>query len=79
MALVTVEVEGIELGSSESDMGIASLLVRCTKCGNEVEVYGRSERSFRRGCMMLKEECTENNFYKEDPFDTEYDHLVVTG
>lgn len=63
MATVTVTVEEIEL---EGDYGeIPSVLVTCNKCGESVEVYGTSEASIKRGCVMLKEQCNEHNFYTD--------------
>lgn len=61
---ILVEVDNIEL---EGDYGtIPSVRVTCTQCGESVEVYGRSERSVKRGCIMLKEMCGGNNFYTTD-------------
>lgn len=64
---VNVEVEEIEL---EGDHGvdIPSLCLTCGRCGHQVEVYGTSDRSVRRGLVMFREECPEdeNNFYESD-------------
>lgn len=61
---VTVEVDHIEL---EGDHGgeIPSLELTCSRCGHSVQVYGESEASEKRGCVMLHEQCPngENNFY----------------
>jgi hypothetical protein len=42
--------------------------VKCERCGHEVEVYGTSETSARRGAVMLAEECPkgEKNYYVAD-------------
>jgi hypothetical protein len=41
------------------------LSVVCPRCGHEVEVYGTSDASERRACMMLQKECPrrERNYY----------------
>ena len=59
---VEVEVEMVEL---EGDNGceIPGITVTCKKCGESVEVFGQSEASVKRGCVMLKEGCDERNFY----------------
>lgn len=50
----------------EGDHGdVQGICVRCNRCEHEVEVYGTSDRSVRRGLVMLREECPndESNFY----------------
>jgi hypothetical protein len=42
---------------------IPSIFVTCTRCEKRVEVYGQTEASVRRGCIMLHEQCDEQNFY----------------
>jgi hypothetical protein len=59
---VEVEVEGVEL-ENNSGREIPGITVTCTKCGHTVEVFGQSEASIKRGCVMLKEMCDERNFY----------------
>jgi hypothetical protein len=62
--IITVSVEETEL---EGDYGsIPGVIVTCDRCGMDVEVYGTSENSIKRGCIMLKEQCDENNFYSYD-------------
>jgi hypothetical protein len=60
----------IELNDMTGDYGntIPGLLVVCTRCGHGVEVFGTSERSARRGAVMLAEECPEggDNYYVVD-------------
>jgi hypothetical protein len=60
----------------ENDNGImvAGLIVTCSKCGHEVEVFGRHERSIKRGAVMLNEECPEgeDNWYVTDEEGEEY-------
>jgi len=62
---VRVSVEEIEL---DGDYGgtVPSVSVTCSKCGESAEVYGRSDRSIRRGCIMLREGCGEGNYYVYD-------------
>ena len=62
---VPVTVEEIYLGR------IPSISVTCSRCDREVEVYGRSGASVRRGCVMLNEECSEGNWYVADERDDE--------
>lgn len=60
---VTVEVDLID---RECDTGgvIPSIEITCPRCGHSVEVYGQSEASEARGCVMLREDCPrgEKNF-----------------
>ena len=65
MKKVLVEVDEIDLDC------VPSITVTCTQCGHEVEVYGDSEASIKRGCVMLREECPEDehNFYTTDDDD----------
>lgn len=66
MSRVHTEIDEVEI---ESDTGsgrmIDGLKITCNKCGHSVEVYGTSDASARRGAVMLKEECPneENNYY----------------
>ena len=59
---IPVTVEEITL---ENDDGydVESIAVTCSRCEETVEVYGTSGASVRRGCVMLREGCEENNFY----------------
>jgi hypothetical protein len=61
---VGVEINQIEM---ENDEGrpIEGICVTCEKCGHEVEVFGTSDASARRGAAMLREECPEgeDNYY----------------
>jgi len=53
----------------QGDYGLVEgLEVRCTLCGTEVEVYGRSPRSMRRGCMMLKEQCPNQQRWRRENY-----------
>lgn len=60
---VMVDVEHITLEGDYTD--IDSVRVTCVHCGHSVEVYGTDERSMKRGCIMLRDECPmgEENFY----------------
>lgn len=44
---------------------VDGIVVKCNRCNHEVEVFGTSEASVRRGAVMLREECPsgEENFY----------------
>lgn len=63
MARVETVVDEIEM---DGDFGtVPGLSVTCKRCGHEVEVYGTSDASARRGGVMLAQECPRNekNFY----------------
>lgn len=61
---VRCEVEEVDM---EGEYGgeMPGVCVRCTRCGHEADVYGTSDRSVRRGLVMLRDECPngESNFY----------------
>jgi hypothetical protein len=61
---VEVEIEETTLQGEYRD-DIPGLLLTCSRCGHEVEVFGTEAASARRGAMMLREECPnkEKNFY----------------
>lgn len=67
MAEVQADVEEIELPGDNGGY-IPGLKVICSKCDHTVEVFGTSDRSARRGAVMLAEECPcgERNFYVVD-------------
>lgn len=65
---VECEVEEIEM---EGDHGgtVPGVCVTCGRCRHQVEVFGTSDRSVRRGLVMLREECPEERtdiFYVSD-------------
>jgi hypothetical protein len=61
---VTVSVEETELAG---DNGVVlGVVVTCDECGESVEVYGTSDASVRRGCVMLSEQCNSDNWYVYD-------------
>ena len=64
---VKVAVEEIEM-EGEGDNPTEGVSVCCGRCGHSVEVFGTSEASIKRGCVMLREECPrgESNFYAAD-------------
>jgi len=64
---IETEIEQTELAGDYGN-DIPGLIVACTRCGHSVEVFGTSERSARRGAVMLAEECPEggDNFYVVD-------------
>jgi hypothetical protein len=59
---IAVTVEEITL---ENDDGyeVESIAITCSRCGETVEIYGTSDASIRRGCVELRAQCTESNFY----------------
>ncbi len=65
MARVTFE---IHYDSLEGDHGpVDGIIVTCSRCGHEIEVFGTSEASVRRAAATLRKECPngEENFYEE--------------
>lgn len=63
---VECTVEEVELeGDYDTVPGVC---VTCGRCDRQVEVFGDSDRSIRRGLVMLREECPneESNFYVTD-------------
>jgi hypothetical protein len=66
----------LPLPFSETDRLIPALIVQCQYCGHEVQVFGTSIRSAKRGAVMLREECPykEKNFY-----DVEWSQEGVAG
>jgi hypothetical protein len=64
MAKVNVGVEEITL-TGDRGGEVESICLTCERCDHKVEVFGRSERSEKRGLMMLREQCPngEENFY----------------
>lgn len=70
MTRVSVSVERTELEDDKGRM-ISGIIVGCDECSAHVSVYGTSIRSVKRGCVMLKEQCGEGNFYvyEGDEFD----------
>jgi ribosomal protein S27AE len=67
---VELDIDHYEVESSNV-RSIEGLLVRCPRCGHEVEVAGTSEASAKAGACMLREEClnSENNFYDTKGWD----------
>jgi hypothetical protein len=65
MARVEVEVEEIDMPNSNG-RSTPGVRVQCTRCDEYKDVYGQTERSIKRGCIMLKEDCEENNFYTDE-------------
>jgi hypothetical protein len=59
---VAVSVEEDEVEHEDGGM-IPGVIVTCEECGESVEVYGTSDASIRRGCIMLKEQCGSDNWY----------------
>jgi hypothetical protein len=58
--VVKCEVEEIELTTWDYDgkrHRVAGLCVYCPKCGNQAEVYGRSERSVRYAFWRFRLDC----------------------
>jgi ribosomal protein S27E len=61
---VECEVHNITL-DNEDGYEIDSVAVRCSRCGNEAEAYGDSDRSVRRCFVELRGSCPrrEHNLY----------------
>lgn len=59
---VTVEERMME---NDNGIEIEGIEVTCTRCDHAVAVFGTSEASEKRGCVMLRDECPnkERNFY----------------
>lgn len=68
MARIPVSVDEIELEGDEGGI-VPSVAVTCEHCGETVEVYGTSDASIKRGCVMLREQCGSNNFYSYESDD----------
>lgn len=63
---VSVDIEHADV---EGDYGtVEGIRLTCERCDHSVEVAGTSDRSARRGAIMLREECpeAEDNFYDVD-------------
>ena len=60
---VVCNVELVELDGDYTT--VEGVCVTCGRCGHSVEVFGTGDRSIRRGCIMLRNECPrgEANFY----------------
>lgn len=64
MANIEVTIEDIEM---EGERGIVrGLAVCCERCAAVVEVYGNGDASVKRACAMLRDQCSEKNFYFYD-------------
>ena len=65
MAKVNVNVEEIML-TGDRGGEVESLCLECERCDHKVEVFGRSDRSEKRGLAMLREQCPqgEENFHR---------------
>lgn len=56
----------------EGDYGyVDGIRLICERCGHEVEIFGTSSASARRGALVLREECPndESNYYDVDWYD----------
>lgn len=63
---VLVEVTETELEGEHRT--IDGIEVICSRCQHRVEVFGTGERSIKRGCVMLREQCPqeEENYYTNE-------------
>jgi hypothetical protein len=61
---VLCDVDEIDL-DGDYDNTVPGICVTCRRCDHAVEVFGNSDASIRRGMVMLREECPneESNFY----------------
>jgi hypothetical protein len=65
MARVPVTVEETTL-ENDDGVEVEGVVVTCERCGESVEIFGRSGASIKRGCATLHESCDQNNFYTYD-------------
>jgi hypothetical protein len=65
MAKVEVDIDEKDL-PNERGGTTPGICATCSRCAHEVEVFGTSEASVKRACVMLREECPsdERNFYE---------------
>jgi hypothetical protein len=61
---VSVTVEEVEMEVEDGRL-VDGVELCCGRCGRTVEVFGTSDASVRRGCVMLRESCPkgEKNIY----------------
>ena len=72
---IEVFIEEVELaGDYNNVLGVRGT---CSKCGATEECFGRTERSHKRVCILLKENCEddENNWYTPVVKDDEPNNL----
>ncbi|WP_380874600.1 hypothetical protein ACFB49_00020 [Sphingomonas sp. DBB INV C78] len=51
----------------DGDYGLVpGLRLTCQECGHWVLVCGTSDKSPRRGAILLREQCPDDNFYDVD-------------
>lgn len=64
--LVSVDIDQVDVEGDYSS--VDGLCVRCSRCGHSVEVFGTGSASARRGAIMLREQCPndEANYYDVD-------------
>ena len=64
---VKIEVEETEFEGNDG-RPVYGIIVRCTRCNHQVEVFGTSIASVKRGTIMLRDECpeAETNFYSDE-------------
>jgi len=67
----------IRLAKVENDNGrlVPGVIGRCTECDHEVKCFGQSDRSDKRVCVLMSEECPHNSgyFYVPDRIEEEDD------
>lgn len=65
--MARVEVE-VTYAQDINDAGrlVDATIVICPDCGREASAFGTSEASFKRACVILKEDCPYDNFYYSD-------------
>ncbi|MDH4987300.1 hypothetical protein QEZ47_17605 [Aminobacter anthyllidis] len=66
---IMAEVEEVELDGEYGS--VDGLRVACSRCGESVDVYGRSSSSARRGAAELRDACTcrGSKFFVLDGYD----------
>jgi riboflavin synthase alpha subunit len=63
---VSVDIDQVDVDGDYTS--VDGLCLTCSKCGHSVEVFGTSEASAKRGAIMLREQCpnNESNYYDVD-------------
>lgn len=62
---VEVESSAVSVLHPQSGMSVPGVCLSCNRCDHEVKVAGDGPASFKRGYVMLRAECPQNegNYY----------------
>ena len=57
-----------ETKENEDGIEVDCVLITCSRCGHQVQIWGDNAKSIKRACATLNEQCPhqENNFYTTD-------------